>query len=49
MWIKHVFAPKDPPVFGKPDARRRSQLWGAGQQRASMKHVAEQQRREAPL
>lgn len=19
-WIKHVFAPKDPPVFGKPDA-----------------------------
>lgn len=20
MWIKHVFAPKDPPVFGKPDA-----------------------------
>lgn len=20
MWIKHVFAPKDPPAFGKPDA-----------------------------
>lgn len=53
MWIKHVFAPKDPPVFGKPDAQTKptemQPAVGRRQQPASTKHVAKQQGWETPL
>jgi len=51
MWIKHIFAPKDPLEFGKPDAQTAAtEMQPALGRRAiaSTKHMENQWRKEAP-